>query len=211
MLNKKSKVKFKYLDRMPIREKTINSFIKDLQIKHFKDLENGKIEVWISPFVKEKETSFFQLVLDIDPKKTSASRIYSFFLPLFKMNYFKKHFTILYSGTGYHVTSNFFVEFKKMGDMEIKKYVKNHLKSNIPGLDLIIIRDNPIRRIGFRKDIKKWCSPAENKLLPPNFKKYPSLKDVDLKSFLEFSLLPWKKTVKPIEFNKILKLAQLGG
>jgi len=211
MLNEKSIVKFKYLDRMPIREKPVSEFIKDLQVKHFKDLQDGKMEVWISPFIKEKDVSFFQLVLDIDPKKTSADRIYSFFLPLFKMNFFKKHFKILYSGTGYHITSNFFVEFRNMDDGEIKKFIKDHLKSNIPGLDLIVIRDNPMRRIGYRKDINKWCSPAEDKLLPPKFNQYPSLRQIDLKSFIKFNLLPWQKTIKQNKFKEILKFVQLGG
>jgi len=211
MLNNKSIVKFKYLDAMPVREKRIKDFIKDLQVKHFKYLKNGKIEVWISPFIKEKGVSFFQLVLDIDSKKSSPSRIYSFFLPLSKMRFFKKNFTILYSGNGYHITSNFFVEFRNKSDMEIKKYVKDHLKSSIPGLDLIVIRDNPIRRIGFRKDIRKWCSPAEDKLLPPNFPRFPNLDSINLKSFIEFKLLPWQRVIKENEFKKILKLTQLGG
>ncbi|MCK9597018.1 hypothetical protein M0R19_07560 [Candidatus Pacearchaeota archaeon] len=196
---------------MPIQEKKIKDFIEDLQVKHYNDILNGKIEIWISPFIKEKKSNFFQLILDIDTKKSSNSKIYSYFLVLKSMNIFKKYFTILYSGNGYHITSNFFVDFKENSDMEVKEFLKNNLKKNIPGLDLIIIRDNPVRRIGYRKDINKWCSPAEDKLLPPESKRLPSLKEIDLKSFIEYKLLPWKKVITVSEFKNILNMSQLGG
>lgn len=207
-VNLNATIKYKYTYNMPPAERSINFIIDTFIRKHMDNFMDGTDELWLSPYAYYRTNKYYQLYLDIDTKHVSEDIVYNEVNKLFKNKKFREYFTIVYSGNGYHISSNFYIDVSDLDTQVIKTWIMSNIKP-LRGLDTSMFKDAPIRRIGYRRDENIWITQVKDNLFKPKYGRNFKIDESELTEFILNKLIPYKTVYTRKQTSDVLRLTGL--